>query len=336
MKWHLVVLCRIGVLLFSLVCGCQSPKETERVQEFTGIAMTIPYKILVGASIRPDEEEKIRTIIKHTFAEVDSVYNKWNPQSELSKLNELKSGQKVALSPQLLLFFELADNLIQLSQGLLDPTIEPLQELWKKHLEQGDIPSEEEIRLIAPCLGWDKIILSNGYFSKLDSRTKLDLGGIAKGYAVDLLTNRLEEVGYPNLYVEWGGEIRAIGKHPSQRPWSIYISRLGDPDPSKALTIIQLKNQAIATSGDYFQNWTVIDLNGQQTTYSHIFNPKTLAPLQVRPGSVASASLIAHDCLTADAFAKILMLFDTPEEAADWVKKMQSFDPQMACWIVTH
>jgi thiamine biosynthesis lipoprotein len=74
---------------------------------------------------------------------------------------------------------------------------------------------------------------------------------------------------------------------------------------------------------------------GGEKTYCHIFNPLTLAPLEVKPGSVASASLLAPDCMTADALAKVLMLFDSSEEAQAWLEHLQRQLPDLACWIAT-
>lgn len=297
--------------------------------------MTINYRILIGEQIKSPQNKEIRQIIDEAFAEINAIYNKWNPDSELSRLNRLSADQTQILSPQLYAFLERTNALVQLTNGLFDPTVEPLQELWKSKLENKQMPSRKEIESLKPCLGWDKIHFENGIFSKNDSRTQLDLGGIAKGLCVDLLLERLNQGGYMNLYVEWGGEIRTSGHHPEGRPWAIYISHLEDSNPDNAVAKLDLINQAIATSGDYFQHWTVKDAEGQTRTYCHIFHPKKLEPVLVHPGSVASASILADDCMTADALAKVLMLFDSAEEAKVWFEGVQKANPEMQCWIVT-
>ena len=135
--------------------------------------------------------------------------------------------------------------------------------------------------------------------------------------------------------MEWGGEIRTLGVHPSLRPWRVYISHLGNPDPNQAIAHINLINRALATSGDYFQYWEVTTEKGEKKIFCHIFNPLTLVPVEVKLGSVASASLLAKDCVTADALAKVLMLFNSAEEAQAWLENLRTHDPDLACWIAT-
>ncbi len=324
----------LGMLLFVLSCTKQTIQKNPVV--FSGNMMTINYRILVGETLDPQQIENVNRIIQETFYEIDSIYNKWNPHSEISQLNQMQAGEKKTLSLPLFHFLERTDYFVMLTDGRFDPTLEPLQQLWKNHLEKGHIPQISDINELKPCLGWDKIHFGNGIFYKDDSRTQLDFGGIAKGYCVDLMIDNLTAAGVKHLYVEWGGEIRATGEHPSGRPWSIFISRLEDSNPENAIAKIDLVEQAIATSGDYFQNWTVTTMEGKKETYCHVFDPKKLEPLTKKPGSVASASMIAKDCLTADALAKVLMLFDTEEEARHWMEQLQKIDPQLACWIVVN
>jgi len=296
--------------------------------------MTIDYRILVGENLSSEQRSTIWQIIHRTFTEIDAIYNKWNPESEISQLNQLHAGETRTLSPRLFDFFKRIDYFVKLSEGRFDPTIEPLQQLWKKYLEQGLEPSIQEIENLKPAIGWDKIKFSDGKFQKFDDRTMFDFGGIAKGYCVDLLVERLNEAGFLSLFVEWGGEIRSTGYHPEGRPWAIYISNLGNPDPALAIAKLDLIDRAIATSGDYYQHWEVTLPTGETKTYCHIFSPLSLYPLEIKPGSVASASLLADDCLTADTLAKVLMLFETNEDAHAWIKTLQETHPNLAFWLV--
>ncbi len=319
--------------LFFLI-SCQSASiSSVKPTLFTQNIMTIDYRILVGDRLNETNKHQIQQIIQATFQEIDAIYNKWNPSSELSQLNALPAHTPYPLSPSLYQFLQRLESFVYLSEGRFDPTIESIQQLWKEKLTQGQCPSEQEIALLKPSVGWHTLHFKDGIFSKEDSRTQLDLGGVAKGLSVDLLIERLSQAGYRQLFVEWGGEIRATGMHPAGRPWHVYISRLGNPDPSQALAYLQLIDRALATSGDYFQSWNAYTQQGEQKTFCHIFNPHTLTPVEVKAGSVASASLLARDCVTADALAKVLMLFDSVEEAQIWIKKLQEPFPELACWI---
>jgi thiamine biosynthesis lipoprotein len=326
----------ISLLLLS---GCKTSTQADVkpfVAIFTQNIMTIDYHILIGHPLNLIERQRIQSIIDQTFAEVDVIYNKWNPSSEISKLNRLKTGESIRLSDSLFQFLTQLSELVALTNGRFDPTIEPLQQLWKSKLEKGLIPSAEELSSIKPCLGWDKIHFEDGFFIKDDNRTQLDFGGVAKGLCVDLLVERLNQAGFENVFVEWGGEIRASGIHPSRRPWNIYISHLDDPNPAHALAYVSLINQAIATSGDYFQYWTITTEDGNEKMYCHIFDPHTLSPVLVQPGSVASASLIADNCLTADSLAKVLMLFESKEKAEEWIENLRQTHPRLQFWMAIH
>lgn len=297
--------------------------------------MTIDYHVTIGDRLSSNKKQQVQKIIAATFQEIDDIYNKWNPHSELSRLNALAANTPYFLSPQFYRFLQRIDTLVHLSEGRFDPTIEPIQQLWKGKLDEGSCPTQEEIEALKPCIGWHTIHFTNGLFYKENAATQLDFGGVAKGLCVDLLVERLHQAGLHHLYVEWGGEIRTLGFHPSKRPWHVFISHLANSDPSQAIAHIDLIDRALATSGDYYQYWKITTDKGEKKIYCHIFNPLTLTPLEVKPGSIASASLLALDCVTADALAKVLMLFDSAEEAQEWIKNLQPQIPSLACWIAT-
>lgn len=333
MKQNKHFYCFFCSLVFLLILiGCHSSSK-QTLTHFSQNVMTIDYHISVGDPLTSENRLKIQKLIDETFHEIDFIYNKWNPHSEVSLLNSLPAYTYHSLSPQLHHFFQRIDQFVHLSEGRFDPTIEPLQKLWKKRMEEGVCPSLEEIENIKPCIGWSKLHFSNGTFYKEHKDIQLDFGGIAKGLFVDLMLERLHQMGLHHLYIEWGGEIRTLGHHPSKRPWHVFISRLSNSDPSQALAHIDLIDRALATSGDYHQFWKVINGQEEKKVYCHIFNPLTLMPVEVKSGSIASASLLALDCVTADALAKVLMLFDSVEEAQNWMAKVQIQHPHCACWI---
>jgi len=200
-----------------------------------------------------------------------------------------------------------------LSSKRYDCSAEPLQRLWKLHLKQGTLPSEEAVAALP--IGWHHVHLQEGVFWKDLDGIQIDLSSIAKGSCVDRLSEQLSAAGYPVHYVEWSGEIRTGGKHPEGRPWRIGITG-GE--------IIELVDGAVATSGDYNQFWTV-----EGTTYTHLIDPRTKLPLQITDKSIASASVQAKSCLFADAVATTLMLFPSAEEAIAWANEI----PGIKVWV---
>lgn len=296
--------------------------EEKSIHIISGTKMTMDYQVLIGKKVSENEDKEINEIIETTFHEINSIYNKWNPQSEISIINRAKSNCEIDISPQLENFLKFVNKIVVLSEGRFDPTIEPLQQLWKSKLEKGIHPESCEISELLPTIGWTKIHFGSGKFKKDHDQVSLDLGGIAKGYCVDLLVERLVQAGFKDVFVNWSGEIRANGKHPENRPWKVMVSRLDNDDPNKAIAFIDLTNQAVATSGDYIQNWK-IKQNGDEITYFHIINPHSGRPLVASRSSIASATIVGPSCALADALATVTMMFPNIEEAIKWSEKIQ-------------
>lgn len=317
------------VILFLLAvagCGRASPVQTT---EFSGNAMTIDYRVVVGSALSQEQQKQVAHVIEESFQQIDAIYNKWNPKSELSQLNQLTSNTPQKLSPSLHEFLKFTGTIVALSDGRFDPTVETVQGIWKKHLEKGIMPPEKELQRLKEAAGWGKIHYEDGIFIKDHDETKLDLGGIAKGYAVDLIVENLGKEGYKNLYVEWGGEIRTLGKHPQNRPWKVFISRLEDTDPSHAIAIVELADEAMATSGDYLQKWQVQDVE-----YFHVINPLTMAPLVITKESIGSASVTAKTCAFADGLATAAVTFPDKKTASMWLESISMKYPEVRYWLL--
>ena len=240
--------------------------------------MTIAYHIIAP----PGYDDTIAA----TFQEVDDRFNKWNPHSEVAYFNQAPPHEKIPLSPSLYRLLCLTDQMVQATEGLFDPTVEPLLRHWKEALAQHRTPSD----LDTFPFGWQHVHFMETHWWKDCEGIALDLSGIAKGYTVDLLIERVLD---PHVFVEWGGEIRAKGHHPSGRPWRVAIT---------GTTLeLELNNQAIATSGNYEQAWETAD-----QTFTHILNPSTRSLLPVT--SSRSISVLAPTCAEADALATAALL----------------------------
>lgn len=253
--------------------------------EFKGVAMTVPYRILVGQPLNALQIYKTQRKIDAIFDRTHRVYNKWNPESELSKFNQLEAGKSLDISVRLARLLELTHRMWKQTDHLFDPTIE------------------------GKVIGWDKVDLYGITLTKKED-IQLDLGGIAKGQTIDELT---EELHFANLLVEWGGDFRAKGQHPEGRPWLVSIK---NPFGGEIATI-PLQDEALATSGDYEQFEFV---NGKHL--SHIVHPFTGEKLERKSGSVVSCSVLGKTCAEADAMATAGMLLNQNEI---WTKDEFSF-----------
>lgn len=277
--------------------------------------MTIDYRILTCSN----DDNKLVSLVQKTFQEVNTIYNKWNPESEIARFNQSRSIEPQILSKELKKLLDLTDRVVKLSEGRFDPTIEPLADLWKDR-----IPSEETLTAIKPAIGWHNIHYDETTLSKSHPLTELDLGGIAKGYTVDLLFTRLQKEGFDPLYVEWGGEIRVSKSHPSGRAWQIMIYH---PEDSLQAIKLNLTSKAIATSGDYAQNWLI-----QDQRYYHIIDPCTLSPLKIKPGSICSATLITDECWLADGLATAACFFNSKFEVELWIDRLKKEVAELQCY----
>ncbi|MGL4348691.1 MAG: FAD:protein FMN transferase [Chlamydiales bacterium] len=296
-----------------------------RLHHFSGIAMEMPYHVQVSGSLSRKKQAHIESIIASSFAFIHSCFDHWNPKSELSLINQLPVLEEKKLSPKLLELFAVADQVTKVSEGRFNPALGFIISLWKKSLEKSERIDQEMLESLRENLSWDAISLRNGVFCK-QTEVQFDFDGIAKGFGIDLLVERLRFSGYTNVYVDWAGDIAVSGNHPKGRQWQIAIrnpiSRMPDSE------IIPLPNLAIATSGDYEQYW---EIDSKQ--YSHIIHPDTLHPIEIKEGSIASVTVRAPSCAYADGLATSAMTFSNVENLLEWASKVQSTMPGVSFWI---
>ncbi len=269
--------------------------------------MTIPYRVTIGRALSSKERQSLRQSILTIFHRIDYIYNNWNPDSELSRINRAPAQIPLPVSHELFAFLVRINSIHQETERRFDPTLGPLKILWLSHLKRGTIPSEDEL---TQCpVGWSYLHLDPHHqtITKLHPGIQLDLCGTVKGYAVDELLDACRNFS-PNCYVEWGGEIKTSGEHPDQRPWRIFSSASN--------SLIDLNNEAIATSGTEYQKWYV---NG--VWYSHILDPITKYPLQAHSLGLSTISVIHPNCAYADAIATALMTFPSKQDAERWAEE---------------
>lgn len=303
---------RYYLIFLLFLTGCNKKKE---ITSFSGTDMTIGWEVKVAKKLTAKERAKVHEVIASSFSTIDMIFNNWNPYSEISKLNQMGAHQKVLISEELSFFLHKIDGFVTFTEGRFDPTIEPLQKLYKASFAKGLLPAKKKVEALEESVGWQNIHLEGRTFWKEHPKTAIDLSGVAKGYCVDLITESLSAIGYNDIYVEWGGEIRTMGAHLDRSPWRISI--VGS-------SIVTMEDEAIATSGDFFQRWNV-----EGVTYTHIFDPKTKRPLQVTESSIPSAAVKSASCAEADAMATCLMLFPTTSEAKAWAE-----EKKLSVWII--
>ncbi len=307
------------IVLF-LFTSCQNSSKGDVCTHFDGNAMTMPYHITIGKKLTRKEKKGVSEAIQKTFDEVHERFDNWNPNSEISRLNAAPKETLFPLSLPLQKLLTLCGEIVTLSGGRFDPTIEPLARIWRESRKAKEEPSLEKIQAACDGLGWNHISIQNGICKKDHETTRLDLCAISKGVCIDLLVERLQKLGIEDLMVEWGGEIRAQGHHPETRDWLVQVNP-GLTLNHHPIAPIPLRNSAISTSGNpFFQ----------------IIDPLTASPAEKTEFSVAYTTVIAPTCALADALATAAMLFSTRKEAESWAQEVVELYPDVRFWILSY
>ncbi len=241
-----------------------------------------------------------------TMAHVDKTFSMFVDDSEVSRINR---GETDTLSPEFQRLFTTAVRINRLSGGLYDPTVAPLVNLWgfgrKKASADTNIvePSQSAIDSALTLVGISRCKIVDGRIIKPHPATSFDFSSIAKGYGVDLVAEALKHCGVTDFMVEIGGEVVVGGHNEHGEPWHVQID---DPTAassrpgSAAVSLIQLGRGAVATSGNYRNYHDLKD--GKRV--GHIISPLTGRPITT---NTLSATVIADDCMTADALATACM-----------------------------
>jgi FAD:protein FMN transferase len=228
------------------------------------------------------------------FERLEKLLNKFAPDSEISRLNQLK---ELKMSESGYAIIKKSTYFNKISNGAFDITISPLADLWKKAISSNALPDKIDIDNNLKNIGSDKILIKENYIVKLAQNTQIDLGGIAKGYAVDAAISILRDRGVKSALVNAGGNMYCLGKRYDKK-WSIGIQ---DPrNPEKIVRKLELENQGISTSGDYQQFFI-----HKNKRYSHIINPKTGYPVD---NDLESVTVIADDATTADVLSTTIFV----------------------------
>ncbi len=237
--------------------------------------------------------------IKEAFEEMDRLdllMSNYKPSSELSRINREAPQGPTGCDPVLLRVIEEALGYSTLTEGAFDITVEPLVSKWGFYTGEVRVPDADEIESILPAVSYENVNIQGQGDSKLISfrhpGTRIDLGGIGKGYAVDKAVEVLKGRGITSALVNLGGNIYALGHPPGAVGWKIGVQHPRERDI--LLGYLELENVGVATSGDYERFFTV---DGQR--YSHIIDPRTGRPVQ----EVISVTVTADNATEADALS---------------------------------
>lgn len=236
---------------------------------------------------------------KIAFVEIkrlEKLLSRFEAQSEVAQLNRLG---KLKVSADTLEAIKKSRFAFNKSSGAFDITVAPLVDLWREAKQQKKLPDTKAIEIAQGLIGSQYILLDEkGNFVRFAKPgMQIDLGGIAKGFAVDCAVKKLRKAGIKSCLVNLGGNMYALGSH-AGKPWKIAIRH--PRQRRKLIGEFFLSDRGIATSGDYEQYFT---LNNQR--YSHIINPKTGSPVD---NDVVSVTVLTADGASADFLSTAIFI----------------------------
>lgn len=290
--------------------------------EFEETHMASPFKIVLYSTDAATARRASRAAYDRISA-LDQILSDYDPESELSRLSQSAGQHPASVSPDLFEVLAQSRSMYERSGGVFDVTIAPVGRLWRRSRRERRLPDPARLAEARKLVGSDKMVLDRAGRTVL-LRTpgmKLDVGGIAKGYASQAAFEVLKKAGLSRALVGGAGDIVAGDPPPDTRGWTIAIAPLAPGKPGAVLPPLLLRNAAVSTSGDA-ERYVIID--GRR--YSHIINPTTGQAVEDR----ASVTVVAPDGGTADALETTVYLLgperglklvdETPGAAAIYVR----------------
>lgn len=292
----------ISLSLF-LIIGCQS--NSAGYTKISGETMGTYYSITC-APCKKEFQQGIDSLLESINLELSTYI----PESNISQFNRSSAGIADHYNGQFLKGFianlQKSKEIFVQSGGAFDPSIMPLVNYWgfgyteKKGVENADI---DKIDSMMPYIGmglvsWDR---KNQFIRKDTTGVQLDFSSIAKGYGVDMIAALLKKKGVENYFIDIGGDGRSKGLSPSDKKWTLGINYPSvNSSIADTYAYVSITDQALATSGNY-RNYHQLN---DGSIYSHTIDPKTGFP---KKSHILSASVIADDSMTADAWATAFM-----------------------------
>ena len=274
----------------------------------------VPYHSINGLvfgtiyNITYQYDGDLKSEIEAELKRFDGSLSPFNDTSIISRINR---NEEIVTDSFFQTCFNRSMEISEETNGAFDITIAPLANVWGFGFKKGEFPDSMKIDSLLQITDYKNVKLVDGRVVKEDPRIMLSCSAVAKGYSVDVVARLLEKKGIQNYMVDIGGEIVAKGKNSRNGLWRIGINKPIDDSLSvnqEIQTILELSDAGLATSGNY-RNFYYKD--GKK--YAHTIDPRTGYPVQ---HNILSATVIAEDCMTADALATAFMVMVLEEASA--------------------
>jgi len=307
---------RLAVLLILPWCvsSCVTSPEAPALSrfEFHQTEMGVPFRIVLYA-LSTNSAQGAAAAAFQRIKQLNDCMTDYDSDSELSRLSRTSGqNQVVPVSPDLWNVLERAQALAESSQGAFDVTVGPYVNLWRFARREGKLPDPDRLAKARLAVGYTRMHLDPAHHTVelLAPNMRLDLGGIAKGYAVDQGLKVLGRLGIPSALVSGGGDIAVGAPPPGKEGWRIELPPL-DASNAPPTRFVLLSQAGISTSGDLFQR---LEIDGVR--YSHIVDPRTGIGLTDH----SLVTVIASDDFTADGLTKVMSVLN-PKDALQFIAR---------------
>jgi thiamine biosynthesis lipoprotein len=239
---------------------------------------------------------KANKAIDAAFARLEEISHKFNHLDSTSPLYAFNVHNVPITDPEIIHVLEAAQRISELSGGAFDVTVEPLVRLWGFYGDKPALPSQRQIDSCLEFVGYKKLEVESTRVLKRDPRTRVDLGGIAKGFGLAEAARVLRQAGIDSALIDLGGDVYAIGRKGDQR-WKVGIR---SPRGDDVVGVVALHNLAAVTSGDYERFFFGPD----SVRYCHVLNPHTGWPAR----GFCSTTVLMRDPVLAQGLSKVLFI----------------------------
>ena len=260
--------------------------------------------------------------IEQALQHVDNSLSPFNPRSLITKMN---NNEDTIADKFFTEVYRIARKVSEDTGGAFDITVAPLVNAWGFGFKEGITPDKHTIDSLLQFVGYTKVRLDDyGRLHKADPRLLLDCSAVAKGYGCDVVAKVLRSHDVQNFMVEIGGEVVTCGVNERRLPWRIGVTKPSE-DPlqtsQELQTVLNVTDKAMATSGNYRNFYYK---GGKR--YAHTINPQTGYPVE---HSLLSATVLARDCATADAYATSFMVM-----GMDRAREVLSHHPELMAYFI--
>ena len=310
------LLWQVPFLLFLIIGTVVILKKQPPFRTNEGMVFGTIYKITY------QHDDDLQEDIKQALMEVDNSLSPYNPNSIITRINH---NEDTTLNAHFTHVYGLAQQISAETEGAFDITVAPLVNAWGFGFKHSIDIAPNVIDSLRQFVGYQKTRMEGGKIVKDDERLMLDCSAIAKGYGVDVVARTLDQKGVKHYMVDIGGEVVLKGKSPRMKDWRIGINKPIEDSLSvnqELQTILEISDIGMATSGNYRKFYYK---DGKR--YAHTIDPRLGTPVQ---HNILSATVLAKDCTTADAYATAFMVMGL-EKALDFCQKHPELNAYFIC-----